>query len=223
DPYSAQYSGGHGRLHCTARTRRLRKPVLFDVEDRKESVSMGPMDIFYAVFCCRCYVQQEIEEKDAILRNSEQGQEPEQTVWNSSRTSNCATEPECDGELHDFIMMRNQTDKDTEEWEKLNYDIHTLKCARREVSTRWRKILLQLGYQWEVDALLMVSRQGALSDCGNLAVATEMLQTLWAESGLFPAGYSTLDRYLFVMDRLVSLDSADDFVRLAKKKYPKKV
>ncbi|KAI1899112.1 hypothetical protein AGOR_G00058190 [Albula goreensis] len=187
---------------------------------------MGFMDVIHSVFCCRCYVQQEIEEKDAILRTSvssgtEQSPLPERAAWNASQTSSSFTEPESDGELHAFIMMRNQVDKDTEEWEKLNYDIHTLKYTRREVSTRWRKILLQLGYQREVDTLLMVSRQGALSDCGNLAVAAQLLQTLWAESCLFPDGYTAPDRYLFVMDRLVSLDSAEDFVRLAKEKYPK--
>ncbi|KAJ8350305.1 hypothetical protein SKAU_G00254350 [Synaphobranchus kaupii] len=165
---------------------------------------MGLTDIFYSVFCCRCYVQQEIEEKDAILRTSlfsasEQSHDPEQALWNSSRTPISTAEPQSDQELHAFIMMRNQVDKDTEEWEKLNYDIHTLKCAQREVITRWRKILLQLGYQGEVDGLLMVSRQGTLSDCGNRAVATELLQTLWAESSLFPAGYCAHDRYLFVM------------------------
>lgn len=32
-----------------------------------------------------------------------------------------------------------------QEWEKLNYDIYTLRYARREVRSRWKKILLQLG------------------------------------------------------------------------------
>ncbi|TMS06943.1 Melanoregulin [Larimichthys crocea] len=41
--------------------------------------------------------------------------------------------------------MRDQADTATEEWEKLNYDIHTLRYARREVRARWKKILLQLG------------------------------------------------------------------------------
>lgn len=32
-----------------------------------------------------------------------------------------------------------------QEWEKLNYDIYTLRYTRREVRSRWKKILLQLG------------------------------------------------------------------------------
>ncbi|CAJ1071371.1 melanoregulin-like isoform X2 [Xyrichtys novacula] len=50
-----------------------------------------------------------------------------------------------DKELQAFISMRDQTDQATEEWEKLNYDIYTLRYARREVRSRWKKILLQLG------------------------------------------------------------------------------
>lgn len=143
------------------------------------------------------------------------------TMWGTPRSSTGNTESESDGELQAFIELRNQTDQATEEWEKLNYDIHTLKCARREVSTRWKKILLLLGYQKEVDFLLSVNRQTALLEAENLDKARELLQTIWEESGLFPPGIAANDRYIFVMDRLISLDSAEEFVRLAKEKYPR--
>ncbi|KAM4608648.1 melanoregulin [Polymixia lowei] len=129
---------------------------------------------------------------------------------------------ESDGELQAFITMRNQTDKDTEEWEKLNYDIHTLRYARREVSTRWKKILRQLGYQCEVEALLCVNKQSQLSRDGeHLNRTGELLQQLLDHTSLFLPGTGPQGRYLYVMDRLVSLDSAEDFIRLAKQKYPK--
>ncbi|KAM9346886.1 melanoregulin [Symphorus nematophorus] len=129
-----------------------------------------------------------------------------------------------DRELQAFINMRDQADKATEEWEKLNYDIHTLRYARREVRSRWKKILLQLGYQCEVDALLCVNRQSRLSrDQEHLNKAAELLKQLLDHTSLFPPETAHQNRYLYVMDRLVSLDSAEDFVRLAKEKYPKKV
>ncbi|XP_041663054.1 melanoregulin-like [Cheilinus undulatus] len=128
-----------------------------------------------------------------------------------------------DKELQDFINMRDQADKATEEWEKLNYDIYTLRYARREVRARWKKILLQLGYQCEADALLSVNRQSRLSpDQEHLSKASKLLGQLLEESSLFPPKTGQQNRYLYVMDRLVSLDSAEDFVRLAKEKYPKK-
>lgn len=147
--------------------------------------------------------------------------------WANAPNTNIPNDPPVrrgsDRELQAFINMRDQTDKDTEEWEKLNYDIHTLRYARREVRSRWRKILLQLGYQCEVEALLCVNRQSRLSreqDHGDRAA--ELLQQLLDHTSLFPPGTEHLNRYLYVMDRLVSLDSAEDFVRLAKQKYPQK-
>ncbi|XP_047457133.1 melanoregulin-like [Mugil cephalus] len=128
-----------------------------------------------------------------------------------------------DRELEAFISMRDQADEATEEWEKLNYDIHTLRYARREVRARWKKILLQLGYQCEVDALLCVNRQSQFSrDEAHLNKTTELLKQLLDHTSLFPHGTGLQNRYLHVMDRLVSLDSAEDFVRLAREKYPKK-
>uniref|UniRef100_A0A673K8W2 Melanoregulin-like n=2 Tax=Sinocyclocheilus rhinocerous TaxID=307959 RepID=A0A673K8W2_9TELE len=184
-----------------------------------------------------CPIHETTEEKDCILRfsmssgsetavarelqDSRSGPEKEGRTWSSTQTSISTTEGESDAELHAFIKMRNKVDKDTEEWEKLNYDIHTLRCARKDVCIRWKKILLQLGYQKEADSLLTVNRQTVLSDWENVEKARELLRIVSEETGLFPRGLSNSERYIFVMDRLVSLDSAEDFLRLAKEKYPR--
>ncbi|KAG7251716.1 hypothetical protein CRUP_001013 [Coryphaenoides rupestris] len=137
---------------------------------------------------------------------------------------------EPDTELQAFLDLRDQTDHNTEEWEKLNYDIHTLRHARREVCARWKKILLQLGYQGEVEALLSVSSATQRQRCGgagesarrreSLQRAGDLLQHLRDHSALFPpGGGGPQDRYL--RDCLVALDSAEDFIRLATEKYPK--
>uniref|UniRef100_H3C2Y8 Melanoregulin n=1 Tax=Tetraodon nigroviridis TaxID=99883 RepID=H3C2Y8_TETNG len=125
--------------------------------------------------------------------------------------------------MQTFISMRDQTDQATEEWEKLNYDIHTLRYAQREVHSRWKKILLQLGYQGEVDALLCVSSQSQIRhEEEHPTEAAKLLEQLLDHTSLFPTETGHQSRYLCVMERLVSLDSAEDFVRLAKEKYPKK-
>ncbi|XP_026769024.3 melanoregulin-like [Pangasianodon hypophthalmus] len=156
-------------------------------------------------------------ERDVCM--SELGQEWK--PWRLPYTSTSITGGESDQELQTFIMMRNQVDKDTEEWEKLNYDIHALRYARREVYVRWKKILLLLGYQREVDSLLAVNKQSVMAVGENLERARDLLYTVCEESSLFPSGVEPNDRFLFVMDRLVSLDSAEDFVRMAKEKYPR--
>ncbi|KAM3607256.1 uncharacterized protein V6R79_004341 [Siganus canaliculatus] len=156
--------------------------------------------------------------------NKKQKQRSAQDPW---ATANTAQESPIrrgsDRELQAFISMRDQTDKATEEWEKLNYDIYTLRYARREVRSRWKKILLQLGYQCEVDALLRVNKQSRFSpDQDELHKAAELLKQVLDHTSLFPPETERCNNYLHVMDRLVSLDSAEDFVKLAKKKYPKK-
>ncbi|XP_042350628.1 melanoregulin-like [Plectropomus leopardus] len=159
------------------------------------------------------------------LQNSHPSQKNTVDLWiNASGPCEPPIRRGSDRELQAFINMRDQADKATEEWEKLNYDIHTLRYARREIRSRWRKILLQLGYQCEVDALLCVNRQSRFSrDQEHLNKATDLLKQLLDHTSLFPPETEHHNKYLCVMDRLVSLDSAEDFVRLAKEKYPKKV
>ncbi|KAM7380781.1 hypothetical protein PAMP_004054 [Pampus punctatissimus] len=158
------------------------------------------------------------------LQNNQQSLKSTEHPWaNINRPCDFPIRRGSDRELQAFISMRDQADKATEEWEKLNYDIYTLRYARREVRSRWKKILLQLGYQCEVDALLCVNKQSRFSrDQEHLNRATELLKQLLDHTSLFPPGTGHQDRYLHVMDRLVSLDSAEDFVRLAKEKYPQK-
>ncbi|XP_040913691.1 melanoregulin-like [Toxotes jaculatrix] len=156
--------------------------------------------------------------------NSKQSQRSTADPWASTnRHCDPPIRRGSDRELQAFINMRDQADKATEEWEKLNYDIHTLRYARREVRSRWKKILLQLGYQCEVDALLCVNRQSQFSrDQEHRNRANELLKQLLDHTSLFPPGTAPQNRYLYVMDCLLSLDSAEDFVRIAKEKYPKK-
>ncbi|XP_037646316.1 melanoregulin-like [Sebastes umbrosus] len=199
----------------------------------------------FTICCCQYYLKHNREEKNAILRmrNTKASRKPVQISSESSdsdpeeeslfgpRPSRRHTTRPCDSpirrgsdrELQAFINMRDQADKATEEWEKLNYDIYSLRYARREVRSRWKKILLQLGYQCEVDALLCVNKQRRFSrDQEHLIKATELLKQLLDQTSLFPPETDHQSKYLCVMDRLVSLDSAEDFVRLAKIKYPKK-
>ncbi|XP_075896219.1 melanoregulin [Nelusetta ayraudi] len=140
-----------------------------------------------------------------------------------NRPGESPTRQGLDRELQTFISLRDKTDKATEEWEKLNYDIYTLRYTRREVRSRWKKILLQLGYQNEVDALLAVNKHSRFSrEQQHLSKGREQFQQLLQNTSLFPPESGQPSRYLYVMERLVSLDSAEDFVRLAKEKYPKK-
>ncbi|KAI4873066.1 hypothetical protein NFI96_025495 [Prochilodus magdalenae] len=226
-----------GELVLTARPRIIALPPCSASQTLLETLDLF-LEHQMGAFYTRCCHADEKEEKSAILCHQFSSKvsvssgsevqlecvselEQERNPWKSPHNSTSITDGESDQELQAFIMMRNQVDKDTEEWEKINYDIHTLKCTRRKVCARWKKILLLLGYEMEVDSLLAVNKQSILRDRDDVDRAREMLFTVCEESSLFPHGVEPNDRYLFVMDRLVSLDSAEDFLRLAKEKYPR--
>ncbi|XP_034781149.2 melanoregulin-like isoform X2 [Acipenser ruthenus] len=189
---------------------------------------MGLKDFFRAICCCGAY--NKTKEKEPLLRNNHSGttysaesvalRDDEWNLWGTPHDSS-HIESDDDRELYSLIVTRNQLQHNTEEWEKLNYDIHTLRQTHREVRGRWRKILEKLGFQKEVDSLLLVSKSSTLSDPENLSEVNEVLLKLSEETSLFPNGFGVQERYLFVLDRLVSLDAAEEFFKMAKKIYPK--
>ncbi|XP_033855631.1 melanoregulin-like [Acipenser ruthenus] len=192
---------------------------------------MGLKDFFRAVCCCGCCgTCNKTKEKEPLLRNNHRGttysaesvdlSDDEWNLWSVPHDSS-HMESDDDRELYSLIVTRNQLQHDTEEWAKLNYDIHTLRQTRREVRGRWRNILEKLGFQKEVDSLLLVSKSSILSDSENLSEAKEVLLKLSEETSLFPNGFGVQERYLFVLDRLVSLDGAEEFFKMAKNIYPK--
>uniref|UniRef100_A0A3Q1FHF8 Melanoregulin n=1 Tax=Acanthochromis polyacanthus TaxID=80966 RepID=A0A3Q1FHF8_9TELE len=157
-------------------------------------------------------------------RSPWENQESQRSNTDQSATSNrldgSVIRRGSDRELEAFINMRDQADKATEEWEKLNYDIHTLRYTRREVRSRWKKILLQLGYQCEVDALLSVNCQSLFSrDQEHINKATELLKQLLDCTSLFPPGTGFQNRYLFVMVRTHARTLSDMDLFFVTKKY----
>ncbi|XP_069472044.1 melanoregulin [Ambystoma mexicanum] len=130
-------------------------------------------------------------------------------------------EADDDRVLQNFIETRKQLEKDSEDWQKLNYDIYALRQARREVRNRWKRILEDLGFQKEAETLLSVTKLSTISDSQNMKKAKEMLQRVTSETDIVPAVWGLPNRYLFVMDRLIALDAVEDFFQLALRKYPK--
>ncbi|XP_061463701.1 melanoregulin isoform X2 [Rhineura floridana] len=109
------------------------------------------------------------------------------------------------------------------EWQKLNYDIYTLRQMRKEVRNRWKRILEDLGFHKEADTLLSVTKRSIVSDSRNMSKAYEILLKLSEETTIFPTSWELSERYLFVVDRLIALDAADEFFRIASVTYPKRM
>ncbi|NXU69328.1 MREG protein, partial [Horornis vulcanius] len=109
-----------------------------------------------------------------------------------------------------------------QEWQKLNYDIYTLRQTRKEVRSRWKHILEDLGFQKEADSLLSVTKLSIISDSQNMSKARDILLKLSEETNIFPTSWELSERYLFVVDRLIALDAADEFFKMASAVYPKR-
>uniref|UniRef100_A0A8D0HIC2 Melanoregulin n=1 Tax=Sphenodon punctatus TaxID=8508 RepID=A0A8D0HIC2_SPHPU len=145
----------------------------------------------------------------------------ERNLWSTPHDMS-HTEADDDRILYNLIVVRNQLDKDSEEWQKLNYDIYTLRQMRRDVRNRWKCILEDLGFQKEADTLLSVTKRSIISDSQNTSKTREFLIKLSEETTIFPTSWELSERYLFVVDRLIALDAADEFFRIASKAYPKR-
>ncbi|NWY47122.1 MREG protein, partial [Sylvia atricapilla] len=145
----------------------------------------------------------------------------EQNLWSTPHDVT-HTEADDDRVLYNMIVVRNQLDKDSEEWQKLNYDIYTLRQTRKEVRSRWKHILEDLGFQKEADSLLSVTKLSIISDSQNMSKARDILLKLSEETNIFPTSWELSERYLFVVDRLIALDAADEFFKVASAAYPKR-
>ncbi|XP_019711378.1 melanoregulin-like [Hippocampus comes] len=105
-------------------------------------------------------------------------------------------------------------------YRRLSVDIEAMRDTRREVRDKWRTILENLGFMAEADSLLTVSAGASLDRMRNAAAARSLLQTLHTETSLFSSRELPPERYLFILDRLLYLDIAEDFVAKARRFFP---
>ncbi|KYO33498.1 melanoregulin [Alligator mississippiensis] len=196
---------------------------------------MGLRDWLGALCCCcwcrcrQCAAEAALPEKEPLVSDDNPyasfgatlARDEEKNLWSAPHDLT-HTEADDDRILYNMIVVRNRLDKDSEEWQKLNYDIYTLRQTRREVRSRWKHILEELGFQKEADSLLSVTKLSVVNDSRNTAKAREILLKLSEETNIFPSSWELSERYLFVVDRLIALDAADEFFKIASITYPKR-
>ncbi|XP_067404797.1 melanoregulin [Emydura macquarii macquarii] len=192
--------------------------------------SMGLREWLGALCCCCrcCLAEAALPEKEPLVSNnpyasfgSTLARDEEKNLWSTPHDMS-HTEADDDRILYNLIVIRNQLEKDSEKWQKLNYDIYALRQIRREVRSRWKRILEDLGFQKEADSLLSVTKLSIISDSQNMSKAREILLKLSEETNIFPSSWELSERYLFVVDRLIALDAADEFFKIASVTYPKR-
>ncbi|XP_043910978.1 melanoregulin-like [Protopterus annectens] len=180
------------------------------------------------IFCCCCEDEEEAEEKSRILsetllyfdRETKRRRAEETNLWSEPHDAS-HMERDDDRELYNLLHRRAKTRRGSEGYRRLSFDIHAMRQVRRNVKERWKMVLEQLGFQNEADSLLTVTSNMPYNSLKFAVEARELLKTLAQQTDIFDDNAPPPERYLFVLDRLLILDTAYDFVSKAKRYYPK--
>ncbi|XP_026214462.1 melanoregulin [Anabas testudineus] len=187
---------------------------------------------FCMQFCCCCCARDEDDddEKQPLLpedpleyfnREVQKRRDEETNLW-SEPGDPSHSERDDDRALYVLLQARNKTRMGSTGYRRLSVDIEAMRDTRREVRDKWKTVLENLGFMAEADSLLTVSAGASLDRMRNAPTARALLQTLHSETSIFSSREPPPERYLFILDRLLYLDIADDFLAKAKRFYPPK-
>lgn len=185
---------------------------------------------FCIKFCCCCCCEDEDEEKTPLIghdtleyfdREAKKRRDQETNLW-SEPGDPSHSERDDDRVLYKLLQCREQTQRGSRGYRRLSIDIEAMRDVRREVRDKWKMILENLGFMAEAESLLNVSASASYDRMRNAASARSLLQTLHTETSLFNSKEPPPERYLFILDRLIYLDAAEDFVAKARRFYPPK-
>ncbi|XP_069004583.1 melanoregulin [Embiotoca jacksoni] len=178
--------------------------------------------------CCCANDDDDDDEKQPLLppdpleyfnREVQKRREEETNLW-STPGDPSHSERDDDRTLHTLLQARNKTRMGSTGYRRLSVDIEAMRDTRREVRDKWKTILENLGFMAEADSLLTVSAGGSHDRMRDAPAARALLHTLHTETSVFSSREPPPERYLFILDRLLYLDIAEDFLAKAKRFYP---
>lgn len=153
-------------------------------------------------------------------REVQKRRDEETNLW-STPGDPSHSERDDDRTLYTLLQARNKTRMGSTGYRRLSVDIEAMRDTRREVRDKWKTILENLGFMAEADSLLNVSAGASHDRMRNAAGARAMLNTLHSETSIFNSSKNPPpERYLFILDRLIYLDIAEDFLAKARRFYP---
>ncbi|KAK2833149.1 hypothetical protein Q5P01_017038 [Channa striata] len=186
---------------------------------------------FCLQFCCCCCCTGDVDDEDEkqpllpddpleyFNREVQKRRDEETNLW-SEPGDPSHTERDDDRALHAMLQARNKMRMGSSGYRRLSVDIEAMRDTRREVRDKWKTILENLGFMAEADSLLTVSAGASLDRMRNAPAARALLQSLHSETSVFSSREPPPERYLFILDRLLYLDIAEDFLAKAKRFYP---
>ncbi|XP_070837941.1 melanoregulin [Chaetodon trifascialis] len=188
---------------------------------------------FCVQFCCCCCCADDDDDDDEkqplvpqdpleyFNREVQKRRDEETNLW-STPGDPSHSERDDDRVLYGLLQARNKTRMGSSGYRRLSVDIEAMRDTRREVRDKWQTILENLGFMAEAETLLTVSAGASHDRMRNAPAARAMLNMLHSETSIFNSREPPPERYLFILDRLLYLDIADDFVAKAKRFYPPK-
>ncbi|XP_059494848.1 melanoregulin [Stegostoma tigrinum] len=187
---------------------------------------MGDRNIFYRI-CCSCCKGDEPEEKTPIIsdtllyfaQEAQRRRSEQANLWSEPHDTS-HMERDDDRELYNLLQKRAKTRRGSQGYRRLSFDIHAVRQERRDVLGKWKIILENLGFHAESEMLLNVTSATSYSSMRNAPQAKKLLDVLAQETSIFE-NKMPAERYIFVLDRLIALDAAEEFLTKAKTYYPR--
>ncbi|XP_068574961.1 melanoregulin [Cebidichthys violaceus] len=187
--------------------------------------------VFRKLCCCCCAGDNDDDDEKQPLvpqdpleyfnREVQKRRDEETNLWSEPGDRSHSERPD-DRVLYGLLQARNKTRMGSTGYRRLSVDIEAMRDTRREVREKWKQILENLGFMAEADSLLNVSAGASHDRMRNAPAARELLHTLHTETSLFSSREPPPERYLLILDRLLYLDIAEDFLAKAKRFYPPK-
>ncbi|XP_051949517.1 melanoregulin-like [Xyrauchen texanus] len=180
--------------------------------------------------CCCCCEDDDVEEKRPLLSNdtleyfdreAKKRRDQETNLWNEPGDPS-HSERDDDRTLYNLLQNRAKTRQGSTGYRRMSIGIEAMREVRREVRDKWKMILENLGFMAEAESLLTVTVSTSYDRMRNAATARTLLQTLHTETSIFNSKEPPPERYLFILDQLIYLDAAEDFVAKARLFYPPK-
>ncbi|XP_054751820.2 melanoregulin-like isoform X2 [Lytechinus pictus] len=125
---------------------------------------------------------------------------------------------ELDGLIRDWRKATTNMEK------RVIYDkVQAIRRERKLVRDRWQKVLEKLGFASQAENLVSISvASGITQPLPPSDQALNLHHVLVYQTDIFGDTEVQDKRYGLILDRLIEVDIADDFVVLAKKMYPQK-
>ncbi|XP_071943569.1 melanoregulin-like [Antedon mediterranea] len=132
-------------------------------------------------------------------------------------------EADDDRELYELIQQHSGLPPGSPQYSDVEAKINSIRAIRKETQKRWKAVLQLLGFSKSVEDLVSVTGLATSAMREGISHETYILfHELEDETAIFTEGNSQPDRYLIVMNRLVDLDIGKDFVKMAKRSFPRR-